>query len=265
MSTQKKKAVALQLEQLEYTQAQLESVKELNDAVTNGSDKEALFAKKQVSNDVKRLTECYKKLDTAPVELATIEFSPVTEYKASFPQFGKVYDDCAAPDNCEVTDIPLQPLAGNAVGCKIITKDRDNAHCSKGDSDVIAQVQSSRGEVVVPVVVKDNGDGSYLASFVTEYVGEVMLSVTIKGQHIKGSPYSVMVCRDYRSVDKPIKVVNDGGNMGSPWAIAFGRDEVWAVTDCGYYCVHIYDGQDQLVRKFGSSGSGNDQFLILMA
>ena len=259
MSMQKKKTISLLLEQLEYTQAQLESVKELNDAVTNGSDKEALFAKKQVSNDVKRLTECYKKLDTAPVELATIEFFPVAQYKVSFPQFGKIYDDHVAPDHCEVTDIPLQPLVGNKVGCKVITKDHNNAHCTKGGSDVIAQVQSSRGEVI-PVEVKDNNDGSYSASFVTKHVGEVKLSVTIEGQHIKGSPYSIMVCRDYKSVDKPIKVVNDGGNMGYPWAIAFGRDGVWAVTDCNHHCVYIFDGQDQLVRKFGSSGSGNGQF-----
>ena len=259
MSTQKKKTISLQLEQLEYTQAQLESVKELNDAVTNGSDKEALFAKKQVRNDVKRLTEYYKKLDTAPVELATIEFFPVTQYKVSFPQFGKVYDDHVAPDHCEVTDIPLQPLVGNKIDCKIITKDHNNAHCTKGGSDVIAQVQSSRGEVV-PVEVKDNNDGSYSASFVTKHVGEVKLSVTIKGQHIKGSPYSIMMCRDYKSVGKPIKVINDGGNMGSPYAIAFGRDGVWAVTDCSYHCVYIFDGQDQLVRKFGNGGSGNGQF-----
>ena len=49
-------------------------------------------------------------------------------------------------------------------------------------------------EEVVPVEVKDNNDGSYSASFVTKHVGEVKLSVTIKGQHIKGSPYSIMVC-----------------------------------------------------------------------
>ena len=46
ISAQKKKAILLQLEQLECTQAQLESVKELNNAVTNGSDRDALFAKK---------------------------------------------------------------------------------------------------------------------------------------------------------------------------------------------------------------------------
>ena len=48
---------------------------------------------------------------------------------------------------------------------------------------------------------------------------------------------------------------------GNPWAIAYGRDGVWAVTDDSYHCVYIIDGQDQLVRKFGSNGRGNGQFL----
>ena len=171
MSTQKKKAISLQLEQLEYTQAQLESVKELNDAVTNGSDQEALFAKKQIGNDVKRLTESYKKLDTSPVELATIVLVPAKKYKAPFPQFAQLYDGSPVPDNCEVTDIlPLQPLVRNKIDFKIITKNRNNARCSKEGSNIIAQVQSSRGGVV-PVEVKDNNDGSYSASFVTKQVG----------------------------------------------------------------------------------------------
>ena len=168
-------------------------------------------------------------------------------------------DYYVVPDNCEVTDIPLQPLVRNQIDFKIVTKDHNNAHCSKGGSHVIAQIQSSKGDVV-PVEVKDNNDGSYSASFVSKQVGEAKLSVTIEGKHIKGSPYSVMVGREYKSIDKPIKIVNDGGNMGCPWAIAFGKDGVWAVTDGNYQCVYIFDGQDQLVRKFGSNGRGNGQF-----
>ena len=90
MSIQKKKAISLQLEQLEYTQAQLESVKKLNDAVTNGSDKEALFVKMQLYSDINTVTECYKKLDTAPVELLATKFISVKEYKISFPQFSQL-------------------------------------------------------------------------------------------------------------------------------------------------------------------------------
>ena len=228
--------------------------------MTNGSDQEALFAKKQVSNDVKRLTESYKKLNSDPVEMPTIEFVPVKEYKMSFPQFSQVHDDYAVPGNCEITDIPLQPLIRNKIDFKIITKSHNSTRCSQGGSHIIAQVQPRKGDVV-PVEVKDNKDGSYSASFVTEQVGEAKLSVTIEGEHIKGSPYSITVGQDYKSIDKPIKIINDGGNMGCPWAIAFGSNGVWAVTDGSYQCVYVFDGQDQLVRKFGSSGNGNGQFL----
>ena len=260
-STQKKKAISLQLEQLEYTQAQLESVKELNDAVTNGSDQEALFAKKQVSNDVKRLTESYNKLDNDPVEMLTIEFVPVKEYKDLFPQFSGIFDvEDAYPPNCKVKDIPLHPPVKNKIDFKIITKNHNNAQCSKGGSHIIAQVQSRKGDVV-PVEVKDNKDGNYSASFVAKQVGEAKLSVTIEGEHIKGSPYSVMVCRDYKkSIDKPpIKIIYDD-DMGCALAIAFGRDGVWAVIDGSYHCVHIFDGQDQLVRNFSSNGKRNGHF-----
>ena len=67
------------------------------------------------------------------------------------------------------------------------------------------QLQSSRG--IVPVEVKDNENGTYSASFVTKQVGEAKLSVTIEGEHIKGSPYSVMVYQDYKSIDEPIKII----------------------------------------------------------
>ena len=254
-STQKKKAISLQLE---HIQAQLESVKELNDAVTNGSDRDTLFAKKQVSNDTKRLTESYRRLGTSPVELATIEFVPVKEYKQPFPQFGQLYDDSPMPGNCEViTGIPLQSLVENKVNLKIITKTHKNIHCSKGGSHIVVQLQSSRG--IVPVEVKDNENGTYSASFVAKQVGEAKLSVTIEGEHIKDSPYSVMVGRDYKSIDEPIKIIKyDSGYLGCTLAIAFGRDGVWAVTN-NYQCVYIFDSQDQLVRKFGSYGKGNGQ------
>ena len=59
-----------------------------------------------------------------------------------------------------------------------------------------------------------------------------------------------------------MKIINDDGKlkMSGPWAIAFGRDGVWAVTDCCVGCVCIFDGQDELVRKFGSYGRDSGQF-----
>ena len=59
-----------------------------------------------------------------------------------------------------------------------------------------------------------------------------------------------------------MKIINDDGKlkMSGPWAIAFGRDGVWAVTDCYEGCVCMFDGQDELVKKFGSYGRDSGQF-----
>ena len=42
--------------------------------------------------------------------------------------------------------------------------------------------------------------------------------------------------------------------------IAFGKNGMWAVADNSKHCVHIVDGEDQLVRRFGSRGSGTGHF-----
>ena len=256
---QKKKEVTLQLEQMEHTKAELESIKELNGAMKNGSDQEALLMKEHVVDDVKRISDSYNKLDTQPVQSATIEFVPVEEYKNSMPQFGHLshYDVC--PVNCEALGIPEMVCKNERVKFKIITNNRNNHLCQKGGNKVVIQAQSSRGDVT-PVEVKDNKDGSYSASFVANQVGEVKLSVTIKGQQIKGSPFTVKVHGKYTTIDKPSKVVDDGGRIGQPWGIAFGRDGMWAVTDDSNHCVWIFDREDQLNRKFGSNGKGSGQF-----
>ena len=259
VSKQKKKEVTLQLEQMEDTQAQLESVKELKGAMKKGSGQETLLMKKQVIDDVKRISDSYNKLDTQPVQSATMEFIPVEEYKKSMPQFGHLSRGYVCPVNCEAIDIPVIVSKGDKVKFKVVTKDQSNNLCQNRGNQIIIQAQSSRGDVT-PVEVKDNKDGSYSASFVANQVGEVKLSVTIKGQQIKGSPFNVKVHGKYTTLDKPSKVVNEGGRMGTPWGIAFGRDGLWAVTDDTNHCVWIFDREDQLVRKFGSKGTDNGKF-----
>ena len=83
---------------------------------------------------------------------------------------------------------------GNKVDFKVITRNFKNTRYPKGGIEVIAQVQLSMGEIT-PIKVKDNNNGSYSASFLTKQVGEVKLSITIEGQHIKGSSYVIMLSR----------------------------------------------------------------------
>ncbi|XP_065916038.1 tripartite motif-containing protein 2-like [Dysidea avara] len=257
---QKQKEASLHLEKMEHSQAELESVKELNSAVKRGSDQEALLMKKQVMDNVKRLSELYGKLGTEPVENVAVEFECVKDFDQSFPQFGKLYiGPNISVANSEALNVPKMISKGKMVNFNIVTNDHHNHICHKEGSDITSEAQSIRGDVI-PVEMKDNKDGSYSASFIANHVGEIRLSVIINKQHIKGSPYLVNVHRNYRAMDKPNKIV-DGGGLKHPRGIAFGKDGVWAVVDESNHCVWMFDSQDQLIRKIGSKRNGNGQFM----
>ena len=255
--SQKEKAMITQLEEVTSMQAKLMSMKELTDALEQSSDQEALSAKKQVTDRVHQLTNAYKKVNIQPVESAAMDFVPT---KDSFPVFGHLFA-YVNPHTSELNNIPQCTLVDKKVEFAIVTKDSNGDRYVKRGSQVSVQLKSFTGDVTAGEV-RDNNDGSYMASFVAEQVGEAKVLVCINGEQIKGSPYSIVV-RNYQTIDKPSKTVNNNGSMGRPWGVAFGRNGLWAVADCSNHCVYIFNDKDQLVRKFGGNGSNNGQFINL--
>ena len=256
--SQKEKAVTTQIEEVASMQAELIGIKELTDALEQSSDQEALSAKKQVTDRVQQLTNKYSKLNIEPVKSATMDFLPTKE---PFPVFGHLFA-YVDPHTSEVINLMQHTTVGKKVEFTIMTKYRNDGPCISGGSQVCVQLKSFTGDVTTGEV-KDNNDGSYMASFVAEQVGEAKLSVSINGEQIKGSPYSIVVKgRNYQAIDKPSKILsnNINGSMGRPKLVAFGRNGLWAVADASNHCMCIFDDKDQLVRKFGSYGSDNGQF-----
>ncbi|XP_065909000.1 E3 ubiquitin-protein ligase TRIM71-like [Dysidea avara] len=165
----------------------------------------------------------------------------------------------AAPDpqQCQTIDVPKSTIIGKKVEFTIITRDNNGDRCFREGAD---QVSVQLEVVNNTILVTDNNDGVYVACFVPHQVGEVKVSVCVNGEQIKGSPYSVVASRDYTSLNKPSKIVNNDGRMGEPFGIGFSRNGKWAVADWSNHCVYLYDGEDQLVRKIGSSGYNSGRF-----
>ena len=253
--SQKEKKMAAQLEEVESTQAQARSMKEVDDAVKESSDEEAFSPKKLVINQMKELTDKYKKLDTRPVESNNVIFCPT---KFEFPQLSQLVE--VDYSKCEVFYSSGYTREGEKPEFKILTKDIKGHLCSLGNNQVSVQVKWSTGEVTT-AQVRDNDDGSYSTSFVAKQAGEVKLLVSIEGEQIKASPYTVVVHNPYTAIDQPSKVINNNGQMGKPWGIAFGRDGMWAIADYGKHCIYMYDMEGQLVRQFGCYGIDHGQFI----
>ena len=256
---QKENEITPHLSQVEHIQTQLENIKKLKGAVMDGSDQETLLMKKGLADDVKRLSEHYGKLDMQPAQFTTMEFVPIEEYKKSLPQFARLFDGPCS-DTSEVLNIPQWAFEGDNIKFKIITRDRNKHLCCRGGNTIIVCSRFNKG-AITPVEIKDNEDGSCSASFVANQVGEVKLSVTIKGEQIKGSPFNIKVRGKYNTIDKPIKAINNKvGKAITPWGIAFGKNCMWAVTDRYNHCVQIFDRQGKMIQTFGGNGSEKGKF-----
>ena len=254
--SEKEKALKEQLNDVTSLQDELKNVKELREGLEKTPDHKIFSTKKQdVETHMQKVSEQYKSLNTQPVEYDNFEFVPAKSY--SF-LLGNLFT-FANPHTSEVIDLPGIAYCGYKIEFKIIAKDSKGKNCTKGGSQVSVQLQSCRGDATAGEV-RDTNDGSYMASFVAEQVGETKVLVCINGEQIKGSPYSIVVGRNYQAIDKPSKIVNNNGSMGEPWGVAFGRNGLWAVADWSNHCVYIFDDRDELVRKLGSNGSNNGQF-----
>ena len=173
--SQKEKTITRQLEEVEYLQAEVTRVKELKDAVEKGSDQEALSVKRQVIDCMQQITDKYKKMNPLPVKQINMKFVPT---KKAPPQFGTL---CSVdPHNCELSDIPMHCVKGKETEFMITTKLDNGDCCYSGGSQLSVQVEGVNGETQV----RDNNDGSYVASFVPWQIGEVKLSVCINGEQI---------------------------------------------------------------------------------
>ncbi|XP_065918617.1 E3 ubiquitin-protein ligase TRIM71-like isoform X2 [Dysidea avara] len=163
------------------------------------------------------------------------------------------------PNTSEVTNLPNYISIHTKVEFFVITKDGNGEHCSKGGHNVTVELRSS-ADHVTSLEVRDNHDGSYVALLEGKKIGEAELHVSIDGRFIMGNPYSITF-RNYHAVKLPSKTVNNNGGMGKPWGIAFGRNGIWAITDYSNHCVHVFDGQDQLINSFGNRSNKTSQFI----
>ena len=235
--SQNEDALKEQLKDVTSLQDEVKGIKKLQEGLEKTTDCKVLSTKKQdMEIHMQKVSERYKNLNTEPVEYDNFEFVPAESY--SF-LLGHLFT-FANPHTSEVINLPGIAYCGHKVEFKIIAKDSKGKNCTKGGGQVCVQLKSFTGDVTAGEV-RDNDDGSYMASFVAIQVGEANLSVAINREQIKGSPYSIVVGRNYQAIDKPSKTVNVNGSMDNPEGIAFSDHGMWAVADNSKHCVYIFD------------------------
>ncbi|XP_065907558.1 tripartite motif-containing protein 2-like [Dysidea avara] len=254
----KEKVLAVQLTVVEQAKSEVLSLKEVKGTYKKNSDQDILSinAAKQkqiIDHCLQKLKSRHDKISFEPEEKDDIEL--LCPLKSFFPLFCHLSvgsEGLCVPTNSELL-LPAKIYVKKQVTVTLLTRDVKSQYCSQGGNHVSMQLETCTGKITT-LEVKDNCDGSYLASFVADQAGVLKLLVSVNGLQVRETPYSIVVYRNYKALNQPDKVLNDDGSLGYPCGIAVGRYGVWAVTDNSCGCVYIIDGENQVVSKVGGRG-----------
>ena len=231
---------------LEIRKTEVSMVKQMCDNLMVNTPDQEIFAKKSLIDPIPQLICVYKELDVQMVQPAVLEFVPTDA--STWPQFGQL---CLTdPRKCEVVDLPGFMFKGHKTNITIIAKDNNGQCCFEGGSRVSVQLEGGNNSHSIDLQVRDNSDGSHVATILPQQVGEGKLSIRVSGKQIKGSPYSVIIRESFTSIKESSKIVNITNDRCEPWGIACDRNDKWAVTDKRNQCIYIYNGKnDQLIKR----------------
>ena len=191
-----------QRNRLRTFQACLESaVQRAKTAIQSPGNAELLVARSDVVSTLQALESTPPVLE--PQAKSILEFSLDHEQLLEvLNKAGVVKNTPACPDTTTVEGLGLKLAEqGQEASFTITARDaQDNPYGVGGDLFAV-ELKDKKGEKKVEANLKDNGDGTYLATYTVPAditKGDFKLSVFLCGAHIQGSPFVVRV------VDVPV-------------------------------------------------------------
>ena len=255
IASAKRNSVEKQLDGFRKLVKQVSHGRDLASSVSERTDPgEVLSVKKLITNQLEECIEEYKKL---PLEIedkraiiTRLDMSTLSKKINEFGSFFEVDIDAYSIDSGLA--IPLATVKKERKFKVALPAGIDKAASYLKASFIKSDGSKEEGRVVI---VTDNNTA--IVSCTPQSIGGYELSVTIRGHHIKGSPYqlSVKASRDYTTLTN-----RRSFNVGnSTYSVAVHTNgEVFASSYDGFVQVFSEDGT--AVRRIGSKGNGNGQF-----
>ena len=152
--------------------------------------------------------------------------------------------------------------------CTVIvcTKDRAKEPCLEGGERLFVQLKSILTGASLSIDIRDNGDGTYSINFRPRNKGEHQLDIAIRGRHIYGSPFKLLIDggREYGRFGVVTQFFgSDGSQNGQfcrPWGICCDQQGHIIVGDRSNHRIQVFDSNGQFKHKFGTEGMRPGQF-----
>ena len=125
------------------------------------------------------------RLEPVMSELAEAEFKNVELLYEAVNKLGFIPLE---PSKCEVVIPPV--IVKKKTTLMIMLKNKNNNPVTNSSEELNVLIENMRGNESIQVrAIKEVGGGRYEASFTASRCGYYMISITVDGHHIPGSPY----------------------------------------------------------------------------
>ena len=246
------KTLTLQRERFELVGAQRKSCRDfVQESLRTGNQAEILGMKKRVVQKIGEITASFNPKALALHEEADVKFSEnLREMIESCQHFGRVYTHKLCPEKCNVSaPAATAALVGEASTATLQVVDSEGQEWMEDVEEVSSELVSSDGSTRVSAAVTKRGGNEYEINYRPPSRGRHQLHVQVDGNHVSGSPLTVVAHPKDLSVIRAI-----GGEY--PRQVAFNRGGEMIVTEYRKHSVSIFSADGARIKAFGSKGSG---------
>lgn len=242
----------------------VENVEDGERVLQSGADMEILRMREKLVKQMKMLKNLQSYFN--PHETDDIVFTPPDNaLLTAISSMGLLSTSAHASNSYATGDGLKRALVEKTTQVLVHGKNHCNETSFSGGDVVEAVLQDPKGKSYF-CEVSDRQNGCYAVSYVAHMEGKHLLSVTIRGKHIQGSPFHVSVGRprNYATIG-PVLLSFGGegdgdGLMCRPWGITTNKDGYVILADRSNNRIQVFEADGSFHHKFGSPGSRNGQF-----
>lgn len=260
----KGKALQLQVEHLKLCLNKLKSAADSSEKSVERGSSELDDSKANIMSTLQdvRSQQCILQ----PYEDDTILFTPPdSALQTALTSMG-IISSSAYPPLCTAIGEGLhRGVKGKVSMFTVIAKDHQGANRCVG-GDLVRVVIEDPDKKQIFGDIYDRQNGNYSITYRPTVEGNHILHITIRGQNIMDSPFSLVVkCgRNYNKVGLPIFQFGtegeEGGQLCRPWGVCCDREGNIIVADRSNNRIQVFNRKGNFMQTFGSAGSRNGQF-----
>ena len=253
--------LAFQRDPMAFIQTQLVSCLEfVNESFKAESLGEVLKMKATIVKQAKELSAIsFRPHVLRPNVKADMEFSVSPDVLSACQNYGLVHaPSMPDPSKCFATGKGLKVAVVREISYILLHAiDFSGRHCKKPINSLKCKLVSELTGVIERGTFERRGSSQYEISYQPSVKGKHRLDIKVEGQHIKGSPCTVVVNLPINKLGTPILTFS---KTKCPGYLAFNQRGEIVVTEYGDHCVSVFSPFGEKLRSFGSHGSGEGQF-----